>query len=99
MTPRQRTGSALLFIPMPPLMPSAQERSSGTLTVLAQQSGQQVPVCAGATYSKGGLQSTAAHSMPVQVSTSPPAPGAYTGYATAALTIITARKHFIVVGR
>merc|ERR1719336_1032512 len=35
-TSRQRTGSALLFIPMPPVMPFAHERSSGTLMSSAQ---------------------------------------------------------------
>merc|ERR1719231_2079754 len=67
-------------MPTPLPIPSAQDRSSGTFVVFDQQSGQQVPVSLGATYSKGGLQSTAAHAMPVHVSTSPPAPGENTGY-------------------
>merc|ERR1719454_2658685 len=48
-------------MPMPPLKPLAQDLSSGTFTSSAQQSGQQVPESSGATYLKGGLQSTAAH--------------------------------------
>merc|ERR1719261_1710996 len=65
-TPAQSVGSALLFMPIPPLKPSAHERSSGTFTVFAQHIGQQVPLSFAATNSNGGLQSMAAHAMPVQ---------------------------------
>merc|ERR1719443_2427691 len=78
MTPRQSSLLALLFIPMPPDNPLAQDRSSGTFTSL-MQSGQQVPESSGATNLKGGLHSTAAQLMPVHVSAAP-LPGEKTGY-------------------
>merc|ERR1719201_1172518 len=83
-TSRQRIGSALLFIPTPPVMPFAHERSSGTVTASAQHNGQHVPESSGATYLNGGLQSTAAQEMPVQVSEAP-FPGEYTGYRAEAM--------------
>merc|ERR1719183_2239738 len=67
-TSRQRIGSALLFIPTPPLMPAAQDLSSGTFTESAQQSGQHVPVSSLLLYLKGDLQSMGLHEMPSHVS-------------------------------
>merc|ERR1719311_1886610 len=97
MTLRHKVLSALLFIPTPPLMPFAQERSSGTVTLSAQHKGQQVPASSGLVYLKGGLQSTAAHEMPEQVSDAP-FPGEYTGYRAAAMVRdATQRKHFIAI--
>merc|ERR1719218_194093 len=71
MTSRHKVLSALLFMPMPPDKPLAHDLSSGTFTSSAQQSGQQVPESSGATYLKGGLQSTAAHEIPEHVSAAP----------------------------
>merc|ERR1719201_2059641 len=97
MTPRHSVLSALLFIPMPPVRPFAHDRSSGTFTSL-QHSGQQVPDSSGLTNLKGGLQSTAAQLMPVQVSDAP-LPGEKTGYLRAeAMTRQAAQtKNFITV--
>merc|ERR1719215_820209 len=93
-TSRQSTGSALLFMPTPPLRPLVQERSAGTLTS-DKHRGQQVPVLSGATYLKGGL-----HAMPSHVSFAPvSAPGENTGYLAAALMNSVARaKPFIASG-
>merc|ERR1719188_2582155 len=74
-TSRQAIGSALLFIATPPCRSLVQERSSGTSTVSAQQSGQQVPASSGLVYLNGGLQSTGWQEIPSQVSTEPAAPG------------------------
>merc|ERR1719191_2732715 len=82
MTPRHNVLSALLFMPTPPDMPFAHDLSSGTFVSSDQQRGQQVPESSGLTNLKGGLQSTAAQEIPVQVSEAP-LPGEYTGYVPA----------------
>merc|ERR1719468_747396 len=84
--------SALLFMATPPVRPLVHSRFSGTSTLSAQQSGQQVPASVGLTYLKGGLQSIALHAMPSQVSTEPPAPGEYTGYPVPAPTTPATRS-------
>lgn len=98
-TSRQSTGSALLFMPTPPLRPLVQERSAGTLTS-DKHRGQQVPVLSGATYLKGGLHSMSLQEMPSHVSFAPvSAPGENTGYLAAALMNSVARaKPFIASG-
>merc|ERR1740117_544599 len=96
MTPRHKTLSALLFMPTPPDKPLAHDLSSGTLTFSAQQRGQQVPESSGLTNLKGGLQSTAAQAMPVQVSDAP-LPGEYTGYAAAMAMQTDTTKNFITL--
>ena len=81
---------------MPPLRPFAHERSSGTVVESDQQRGQQVPESSGLTNLKGGLQSTAAQEMPVQVSDAP-LPGEYTGYAEATARQTDTTKNFITL--
>merc|ERR1719230_361116 len=90
-TSRHKIGSALLFIPMPPDMPFAQERSSGTLMSFAKHNGQHVPVLSGAWYSNGGLHSNGLQEIPVHVSTEP-APGEYTGYRAVPAQALTISK-------
>merc|ERR1719262_123789 len=55
-------------MPIPPVDPFAQSLFSGTL-ISDQQSGQQVPASLAFLNLNGGLQSTAAHVIPSQVST------------------------------
>jgi len=72
----------LLFMPMPPERPFAQDLSAATSILSAQQRGQQVPVFCGLWYLNGALHSTGAHWIPSQVSTALPV--VYTGYSTLA---------------
>merc|ERR1719502_523671 len=69
-------------MPTPPDSPLAHDLSSGTFVSSDQHKGQQVPESSGLTNLKGGLQSTAAQEIPVQVSDAP-LPGEYTGYVLA----------------
>merc|ERR1719476_159958 len=69
---------------MPPVRPFVHSRFSGTLTLAAQHNGQQVPASFAFLNLKGGLQSTAAHLMPSQVST------AAVGEKTGAFSILMA---------
>merc|ERR1719352_535390 len=59
-------------------------RSAGVMAAAVLHNGQHVPESSGATYLNGGLQSTAAQEMPVQVSEAP-FPGEYTGYRAEAM--------------
>merc|ERR1719420_2037876 len=57
MTPLHATGSALLFIPTPPVSDLVQERSSGTMISSDQQVAQQPPFSSFDRILKGGPQS------------------------------------------
>merc|ERR1719197_2215361 len=100
MTPAHMAMSAFTSGPMPPVSPSAHERSSGTLISSNQHTGQHVPASAGDLYWNGGLHSRAAHFTSSQESTLLPAPGEYTGYLfSSAVAVVRSAKANIAVGR